>query len=303
MPSLSAWPTISSFADQSKPLAGGFTGNKVTKLVCILVIIIVAVLIVYAIYHAAAPSKSKSIPELFESWGPKKEGDESASGTRAAMRGSIMDQSMTHTREVAEGEFDRAQSATEESAGARSLPSATDLAEQSMQMYDEIAKHQKERVQMEGESPMFHSQFYYEEGVEQHAEPGSGDADREVMKNLVSATGGLLTQAEDLFAAGNEVNERDAWGMYKPSLATLQRARDQGSRVSGGTLTQATEGWGGRKIGGNPVTADPSRSLYGLQDQLADTTKVAVDSTIVRMLNGDMSTGSQLPASQLPSYL
>jgi hypothetical protein len=221
-----------------------------------------------------------------------------------AVRGSIMDQHAGLMREEREGEVLMKDSA-EPSAGARALPSPAELAEQSMAQYAELAQTHKpgDRTRQEGENPMFHSQFYYEEGVEQHAEPGSGDAEKEVMSNLVSATGGLLTQAEDLFASGNDAYERDAWGMYKPSLATLQKARDLGSRVAGGVLAQASDGWGGRSVGGNGVTADPSRSLYGLQDQLADTTKVPVETFVQNVLRGDITAGGALPLSNLPSYI
>lgn len=221
-------------------------------------------------------------------------------------RGSIMDQAAGAAAELASGDVPMMKDAGEMSGGAASLPSSDDLAMQSMEMYEDLARQQAAnggRVRQEGENPMFHSQYYYEEGSDAQGAAGSGDAEREVMANLVSATGGIMTQAEDLFAAGNEPYERDAWGMYKPSLATLQRARDLGSRVAGGVLAQASDGWAGRSVGGNGVTADPSRSLYALQDQLADTTKVAVDSLVQNVLRGDITASGALPVTSLPPFL
>jgi len=270
-----------------------------------IVVLIVIVVVSYYIYRYYCSKKEESTEKKVEEPAPLEASVESSAWSQYPMRGSIMDQRAAFATEAAEGEV-LSKDASEPSGGARALPSADELAEQSMDQYAKIAESRRAsggRTRQEGEDPMFHSQFYYEEGVEQHPEVGSGDSEREVMTNLVSATGGLLTQAEDLFAAGNDAYERDAWGMYKPSLATLKKARDLGSRVAGGTLAQASDSWGGRSVGGNGVTADPSRSLYALQDLLADSTKVPVDTFVQNVLSGNITAGGALPLSQMPSYI
>jgi len=332
--------SVSSYQDQSAFAKDdcSLLNSKVVVAVVVVIVVVTAVIGLLSVFKAYGSKKLKrslakfisneELDELKEddqenedappppSGGARAQIDSSSSvsnpfsqsypqhAARAPMRGSIMDQRAGLMREEAENEV-LTKDGAEPSGGARALPSSIELAEQSMAQYEQLAASRKpgERVQQEGENPMFHSQFYYEEGAEQNAEAGSGDADKEVMSNLVSATGGLLTQAEDLFAAGNDAYERDAWGMYKPSLATLQKARDLGSRVSGGVLAQATDSWGGRSVGGNGVTPDPSRSLYGIQDMMADTTKVPVETFVQDVLAGKISAKGSLPFANLPSYI
>lgn len=283
-------PTPPSGSVSTVHLGGGsIISSNVTVSIGVIFIAIVLAVGIYLLYRAYAV-KTEAVEA--------EEGTLSAFA-RGGVRGSVMDQRAGWLNQGHEVEA-LSKDATEPSAGARALPTT---AEQSMDMYEQLTSSRTGPVKLEGENPMFHSQFYAEEGVEQNAEPGSGDAESEVMSNLVSATGGLMTQAEDLFAAGNQPYERDAWGMYKPTLATLQKARDLGSRVAGGVLAQASDSWGGRSVGGNGVTADPARSLYTLQDQLADGTKAPVDTFVQNVLRGDITAGGALPLSSLPSFL
>jgi len=309
----------------SEVLHGGASDpseNKMSGLAIAVVVIVLVVLVVilYKRYQTQkeeeeAESKKKKELEAQQNAGlPDMSASAPAPSDSAALdagryayggvRGSIMDQAYGLAREEREGEV-LSRDGKEVSGGARALPSSVDLAQQSMDQYEQLSKARTpgDRTRQEGENPMFHSQFYYEEGVEQHAEPGSGDAEREVMGNLVSATGGLLTQAEDLFAAGNDAYERDAWGMYKPSLATLQKARDLGSRVAGGVMAQASDSWGGRKVGPQPDCADPNRSIFLIQDQLMTNTKVPIDTFVQDVLAGNITAGSVLPVANLPTYI
>lgn len=296
-------PPTRTLSDIQPNLAGGSVlHNKFTVSFGVALVLAIMIIGIYLLYRAYV-TKTDAVEAHSEESVVAGPGTVAAFA-RGGVRGSVMDQQAGWLNQ------DRSREAftkdtTEPSAGARALPSATELAEQSMDMYEQIASSRNGSgpTRQEGDTPMFHSQFYAEEGAEQTAEPGSGDAEHEVMSSLVSATGGLMTQAEDLFAAGNQPYERDAWGMYKPTLATLQKARDLGSRVAGGTLAQASDSWGGRSVGGNGVTADPNRSLYQLQDQLADGTKAPVDTFVQNVLRGDITAGGSLPLSSLPSFL